>query len=131
MKMHLLLPAFCLVCCAVLTAQEPAKPARDIRHEFSPGVVPPTAEMWFYEQERNRHDDPKLAVRRKAEFKAAQRGNRIASLHWYGMSNSRPAASATPWFGTYSPTWSSNSSDPYRWNATGQTGMTFSAGKLY
>jgi hypothetical protein len=131
MKKLLLLPAFCLACCTALMAQEPAKPAREIRRDYSPGAASPTPEMWFYEQERSRYDDPKMAVRRKAEFRAAQRSNRIASQHWYGMSNSRPTVSTTPWFGTYSPTWSSNSADPYRWSATGQVGISFSPGKLY
>ena len=127
----LLLPAFCWICCAAISAQEPPQPAGDLRRDYNAATLSQTPEMWFYEQERSRHDDPKLAVRRKAEFKAAQRTNRIASLHWYGMSNSRPTASTTPWFSTYSPTWSSNSADPFRWNATGQAGLMFSPGKMY
>jgi hypothetical protein len=126
-----LLSAVSLACCAAVSAQEPAKPAGDMRRDYAPVVVSPTPEMWFYEQERTRHDDPKLAVRRRAEFKAAQRSSRIASLHWYGMSNSRPTASTTPWFSTYSPTWASNSADPYSWNATGQAGILFNPGKMY
>jgi hypothetical protein len=74
-----------------------------------------TPEMWFYEQERARWENPQEAVRRKAESRGAQRGQRIAAMKWYGMSNSRPMASLTPMFGTYSPTWTSNSADPLRW----------------
>ena len=50
-------------------------PQIDLRHDADPpqtvtdengslGTLRPTPEMWFYEQEMRRHDDPKLAVRR-------------------------------------------------------------------
>ena len=86
-------------------------------HETSPGVLTPTPEMWFYEQERARHDDPKLAIRRRAELRGLQRQDRLASLKWYGLSNSRPSVSITPWFGSYSANWGSNTPDPMRWRA--------------
>ncbi len=79
------------------------------------GVVTPTVEMWFYEQEQRRYDNPRMAVRRNAEARAQQRHNRIASMQWYGMSNSRPMVSPTPWDAGYSAHWSSNSYDPLRW----------------
>jgi hypothetical protein len=75
----------------------------------------PTPEMWLYEQERSRYDDTRLAVRRRAELKAQQRNDRIAAMAWYGMSNSRPTVSSTPWCGGYSTHWGSNSFDPLRW----------------
>jgi len=65
--------------------------------------------------ERNRHDDPKLAVRRRAEARGEQRAQRLASSKWYGIYNSRPTVSPTPWFSTYSPSWVSNTYDPARW----------------
>ena len=74
-----------------------------------------TPEMWIYEQERIRYEDPKTAIRHRAELRAAQRGGRIASLKWYGMSNSRPRASSTPTMSSYSPYWGSNTYDPNRW----------------
>jgi hypothetical protein len=83
-----------------------------------------TPEMWFYEQERARWENPQEAVRRKAEFRANQRAQRIAALQWYGMSNSRPSASITPMFGTYAPTWVSNSFDPNRWRTGRDTSGT-------
>lgn len=83
-----------------------------------------TPEMWFYEQERARWENPKEAVRRKAEYRGAQRGQRIAAMKWYGMSNSRPTAGLTPMFGTYSPMWSSNSFDPFRWRPGRDTDAT-------
>ncbi len=76
-----------------------------------------TPEMWFYQQEIRRYDDPKLAVRRKAEFKAAQRQRRIAAMAWYGYSNSRPTVNASIFTGSYSPGWGSNyRSDSYLWH---------------
>lgn len=74
-----------------------------------------TPEMWLYEQERIRYEDPKAAVRRKAELRAARRADRIATMKWYGMSNSRPRVSSTPTMDTYSPYWGSNTYNPYRW----------------
>ena len=83
-----------------------------------------TPEMWFYEQERSRYEDPQAAVRRKAEFRSSQRAQRIASSHWYGMSNSRPSANATPLCGTYAPTWVSSGFDPNRWTTARDTSTT-------
>ena len=83
-----------------------------------------TPEMWFYEQERSRWENPQASVRRRAEIKAAQRAQRMASAKWYGMSNSRPSANITPLFGTYSPTWGSNSFDPNRWTTARDTANT-------
>ena len=74
-----------------------------------------TPEMWIYEQERIRYEDPKAAVRRRAELRGLRRADRIATMKWYGMSNSRPRVSSTPSMSTYSPYWGSNTYDPYRW----------------
>ena len=74
-----------------------------------------TPDMWYYSQEQRRHDDPRQAVRRKAEFVSQQRALRIASMKWFGMSNSRPLASTSPFMDEYSPTWIGNSYHPYHW----------------
>jgi hypothetical protein len=78
-----------------------------------------TPEMWFYEQERIRYEDPKLAVRRRAELRAAKRSERNAAQQWYGISNSRPMVSCTPLLDGYSPSWTSNTYDPKRWRPYG------------
>lgn len=83
-----------------------------------------TPEMWFYQQERSHWENPREAVRRKAEFRASQRANRIASMQWFGKSNARPTASPTPFTGSYSPTWTSNNFDPNRWNTARDTSAT-------
>ncbi|HEX3727339.1 MAG TPA: hypothetical protein VHV08_13895 [Pirellulales bacterium] len=87
-------------------------------HEAAAAAMTPTPEMWFYEQERSRYDDPKMAIRRRAETRAQQRQDRMASMEWYGMSNSRPAVSITPLCGAYSAFWGSNSYDPLRWRSS-------------
>ena len=79
-------------------------------------VSPDTAaDIWFYEQQWQRYDDPKRAVRRNAEFRAAQRRYRLAAMDWFGFSNSRPTVSPLPFMGVYSPTWASSHADPFRW----------------
>jgi hypothetical protein len=75
-----------------------------------------TPEMWLYEKELERHDDPAQAVRRKAELRGQQRAERLASQQWFGISNSRPLVMPTPSLGgIYAPFWSGNSYDPARW----------------
>jgi hypothetical protein len=80
-----------------------------------------TPDMWYYEQAQREYNNPKLAVRHKAEVEAALRQQRIAARDWYGVSNSRPIANPTPSHGTYSPRFISNSRNPFLWNnsATG------------
>jgi hypothetical protein len=89
-------------------AQQPVSPTA--RPSFSPSVsksteVTGTPEMWFYEQERLRYEDPNTVARARAEYEANQRQARLAALKWYGMSNSRPQAgtdahnSAPKWTG--------------------------------
>ena len=77
---------------ATVTAQEAdvmASPSDESIADFpSSGEMSP--EMWLYLQEQKRHDDPKQAVRRKAEMRAAQRQNRLAAQRWFGVSNLRP-----------------------------------------
>lgn len=72
-----------------------------------------TPELWVYSQEMRRHDDPAMAVRRKAEIQADQRLARITAMKWYGLSNSRPTANPTPTMGQYSPSWVGNGWDRF------------------
>ncbi len=99
-----------------------AAPAPEIRYgnTISVGEVTPTPEMWFYEQYVQQHQDPKLAVRRKAEERSAQRRARIAARRWFGLSNARPLAGTDPVHGDYSPGWSSGRTlYPFRWTGYG------------
>ena len=116
-------PLFVIATCCCLSAQEKVASFENSQvpspsdYQLSPGESP---EIWLYLQQMRRYDDPKQAVRRKAEFRAAQRRNRLAAMKWFGLSNSRPQASAVPWSGTYSPQWSSNSWDRFGWAGVGR-----------
>jgi hypothetical protein len=109
-------------------------PARDIpslRRDAPPSTLTPpatTPEMWFYEQERLRYEDPKTAVRRHAEYRFAQQQRRIESRKWFGISNSRPIASPNPWYDTYSPMWVSNTAYPYEWSGVGYPAIIYRGG---
>jgi hypothetical protein len=111
---------------APATLPRPDAPARHGRQNdtrFAPsnvavssGMIEPTPEMWLYEQQLREYLDPAMAVRRNAEFRAAQRQHRIAALKWFGFSNQRPSASPDPYNGEYSPAWVGNNGlYPYRW----------------
>ena len=87
---------------------------------ISPGEIRATPEMWFYEQYRREYQDPKMSVRRNAEYRAAQRRQRMAALKWFGFSNQRPQAGPEPFHGEWSPAWTSNNGVyPYRWTGFG------------
>jgi len=111
-----------LLCSGLAVAQEPA-PEAELQYQPSPSDLPiqpgVSPQMWLYHQEMKRQAASALAVRRKAEYRAQQRMRRIASRKWFGISASRPPASVTPFTGTYSPFWSGNTSDPYRWAGVG------------
>jgi hypothetical protein len=109
---------------ALAAAQQPTAPLETPAEQapFVPpslSTPPVTPELWVYSQELRRHDDPAQAVRRKAELAADQRQARLAALRWYGFSNSRPVASATPFMGQYSPAWVGNGWERFDWVAGG------------
>jgi hypothetical protein len=110
-----------LVCGSFASAQQPARGRPGQGTGEQPVLTPETVtpDMWYYSQEMRRHDDSRQAVRRKAEFVAQQRTLRIESMKWFGMSNSRPLASTTPFMDEYSPSWIGNSSHPYQWVGVG------------
>jgi hypothetical protein len=123
MKTAILSLVVVVVCGSYAAAQQPRGNQRPTA-QLQPAAVTP--EMWYYSQERQRHDDPQQAVRRKAEQASEQRAARIAAMKWYGMSNSRPVASTTPFMGVYSPAWVGNGGDRYDWVGLGwgRTGYT-------
>jgi hypothetical protein len=68
-----------------------------------------TPEMHRYLVDLQRQSAPVELHRQRAQLKAQQRGERLAALKWYGMSNSRPTAGVTPFVGMqYSPRWLGN-----------------------
>jgi hypothetical protein len=98
-------------------APEPPS-ARDTGRMISPGE---TQEMWFYEQERRRSEDPQAIVIANAQQRAAERHARLAAMAWFGMSNSRPQCNPDPVHGPYSAHWVSNGYQPAEWVGVGGT----------
>ncbi|HVA46077.1 MAG TPA: hypothetical protein VNH11_06855 [Pirellulales bacterium] len=100
-------------------ASAKAKADLEAVHEELPhrtSMTQMTPEMWLYTQEMQRRDDPKEAVRRKAEFRTAQRQRRIAAREWFGYSNSRPTVNPDPYIAGYSAHWSANNAvRPDQW----------------
>lgn len=103
------------ICCGVAamlfavtspaSAQRPSEEDRDIQNE---------SDEWYYESGQMKVDPLRVHQQKSAE-RAAQRRARIASMAWYGMSNSRPTASATPFTGMYSPAWQTPGGRPFAW----------------
>jgi hypothetical protein len=69
----------------------------------------------FYSQPTYRPNSLAI-IHAKAQSNAYQRQARLASLSWYGMSNSRPQAAPTPFTSRYSPVWEMPSGRPYAWH---------------
>ena len=135
-KLALLAAAGAVLLAAQAQAQQPRNTTRlvppaaraprqqaDALTDGTTSLTQMTPEMWFYQQEMRRYDDPRAAVRRKAEYRAAQRQRRIAAMEWYGYSNSRPIANPTPFAsGPYSPGWVSNNyRAPMEWSGGGRS----------
>ena len=96
---------------------------------ISPGELTATPEMWFYQQYQREYQDPNMAVRKKAEFRASQRQRRMAALKWFGFSNQRPHYGCDPIHGDWSPRWTSNNGFyPYQWNGVGWPWMIVKTG---
>ena len=102
-----------------ITAQEATAHGPD-QDEFSVNDAQ-SAQIWFYQQQLSRYDDPKVIVREKAKQRAAQRMARLDALRWYGMSNSRPTAASTPYTSMYSPAWQMPGGRPFAWFHTRPT----------
>lgn len=122
-----LLAVSALVMASVAVAQQPTKDKPQPEGFTSLGQMTPTPEMWFYQEEMRRREDPRVAVREKAEFRAAQRQRRIAAMKWFGLSNSRPVANPTPFTSQYSPGWVSNTHSPYQWSGTTRSSTIINA----
>lgn len=99
-------------------AQSPSEKSSTMRFGggITPGEVTATPEMWFYQEQMSRRDDPKEAVRRKAEFRASQREARLAARRWFGVSLMRPTTSTAIMNGESGAVWTgSDPLYPYRW----------------
>ena len=108
----------------VATAQNETRPAEETTQESLdfPSNVNVTPEMWMYMHEYRRKQDPKAAIRKKAEFRAQQRRNRIEAQKWFGYSKLRPTSSAVPYFtNAYGTTWTGLPWSPYQWSGYSST----------
>jgi hypothetical protein len=59
---------------------------------------------------------PRTLHQQNAIARGQQRQARLASMAWYGMSNSRPTASPTPFSSMYSPAWQMPGGRPFAWH---------------
>lgn len=107
------------------TRSRSEKSNADLAAESAASLGQMTPEVWFYQQELRRYEDPHAAVRRKAEFRAWQRQRRVAAMQWYGFSNSRPQANPIPWqSGVYGAGWVANNyRHPLQWSGAGRTAV--------
>jgi hypothetical protein len=102
-------------------AERPTPAGMGLSNTVPAGDVKTTPEMWFYEQSLRQYNDPKVAVRAKADFRAQERQRRLESMKWFGFSNARPRASSDPFNNDYAPGWVATPGYyPSRWNGVSQ-----------
>jgi hypothetical protein len=93
--------------CAPITAQEFGTLTTEVEER----------DTTYYSQPSYRPNSLAI-VQEKAQARAYQRQARLASMSWYGMSNSRPQAASTPFTSRYSPVWEMPGGKPYSWYPT-------------
>jgi hypothetical protein len=72
-------------------------------------------QSWNREQKSNTKQDARAIVQQKAQARAEQRNDRLATSAWYGISNSRPTTSSTPWGSRYGSQWEMPGGRPNSW----------------
>jgi hypothetical protein len=107
MTVFVLTFGICLAACAPISAQDFGSLTTEGDERNAALYSPPTY-----------RPNTRAIVHEKAQAYADQRRARLASLSWYGMSNSRPQASATPFTSRYSPVWEMPGGKPYAWYPT-------------
>jgi hypothetical protein len=109
---------FLAVGCRVVFAAVIVAVAASATRAQQPPVEPAPAtaphDGWYYRPAPERDAKPTLA-QQKAELRGAQRMARMDAMRWYGMSASRPTASALAWTTMYSPAWQMPGGRPYAW----------------
>jgi hypothetical protein len=78
-----------------------------------PGSENDKEQSWYREQSPK--SDALAIVQHKAQIRAQQRMDRLASMQWYGMSGSRPQSLATPFAARYGSLWEMPGGKPYSW----------------
>jgi len=87
---------------------------------FAKGTLNADAEesheqSWNREQKASSKQEARAMVQQKAQARAEQRMDRLATSSWYGMSNSRPSGSSTPFTSRYGSSWEMPGGRPYSW----------------
>lgn len=72
-------------------------------------------QSWKREQKTNTKQDALAIVQQKAQARGEQRMDRLATSSWYGISNSRPSGSSTPFTSRYGTSWEMPGGRPYSW----------------
>jgi hypothetical protein len=72
-------------------------------------------QSWNREQKANYRQEARAIVQQKAQARAEQRNDRLATSSWYGISNSRPSGSSTPFTSRYGSSWEMPGGRPYSW----------------
>ena len=72
-------------------------------------------QSWSREQKASSKQEARAIVQQKAQARAEQRMDRMASSNWYGISNSRPSGSSTPFTSRYGSSWEMPGGRPYSW----------------
>lgn len=83
---------------------------------------------WYYGSEKQA--PAKSIAQQKAQLRAEQRMDRLASLRWYGFQPGRPTASGMPFTTMYSPAWSRPGGRPFSWY-TGYPTSIYNVGNRY
>src|SRR3954464_669962 len=72
-------------------------------------------QSWKREQKANTKQDARAIAQQKAQARGEQRMDRLAASSWYGISNSRPSGSSTPFTSRYGSSWEMPGGRPYSW----------------
>lgn len=80
--------------------------------------------QWYYGSE----EKPKKSIaQQKAELRAEQRMDRLASMRWYGFTPGRPTATGMPFTTMYSPAWTRPGGQPFAWYTGYQQPIVYNA----
>lgn len=88
--------------------------AGDFMNSAAAANEQPKEQSWYREQQ-NVKPTPTEIVQQKAQIRAQQRMDRMGSMAWYGISNSRPTGGTTPFMSRYAPMWEMPGGRPFAW----------------
>ncbi len=118
-SLSMLVALYCSAACAQEikfvpeAVDPPTKLAEPKEHTLTP-------EMYRYLSDLQRYGGPQDLTRQRAQREADLRKERLNAMRWYGYSNSRPMAAATPFTSSYGPRWTGNvRGNPMLWRDLG------------